>query len=141
MSIHGFHFRNGKVLTYSTTSTARRLQTCQTGKWTPSFTLDPLDLTEISRYPLSKPLQVLAVRKIAAKLSETKPEIVINTINPGLVNTELTRNMEGLLKIFMSILKFLVARSPEVASAILVHAATQGPESQGLYFVNCDLKK
>lgn len=93
------------------------------------------------RYPLSKLLQLFAFREIAARLTESHSPIVMNAISPGLVNTELTRNAEGTVRIFMAVLKFFLGRTPEVGSRTLVHAATVGSESHGLYFRSCDIKR
>jgi retinol dehydrogenase-12 len=60
-------------------------------------------------------------------------------INPGLVQTDLARNAKGLYKYFIMTLMFLAARTTEMGSRTLVHAATIGPESHGLYFSDCDV--
>ena len=93
------------------------------------------------RYPVSKLLQIFATREIAAKIADEKPKVVLNIISPGLVKTALTRDATGVTKIAMATAKFLIARTSEEGSRTLVHAATAGPESHGVYFVNCDLNK
>jgi len=93
------------------------------------------------RYPVSKLIQIFATREIAAKIADEKPKVVLNVISPGLTKTALTRDATGMMKVAMAISKFLMGRTSEEGSRTLVHAATAGPESHGLYFVNCDLKK
>lgn len=92
------------------------------------------------RYPVSKLLQVLCVRSIAAQMTARNDKITLNVMNPGLVQTELSRNSKGLAKYYLMILKFLFARRTEVGSRTLVHAATAaGVASHGLYFSDCDV--
>lgn len=41
--------------------------------------------------------------------------------------------------IIVAILRFFLARSTEVGSRTLVHAASQGPESHGQYLSDCEI--
>jgi len=85
------------------------------------------------RYEVSKLLEVFVVREMAARRpTETYP-VTINTVNPGLCQSELSR--EGGLAV--SILKFLLARSTEKGSRTLVHAAGAGAETHGQYLDMC----
>ncbi|TVY33409.1 Short chain dehydrogenase, partial [Lachnellula subtilissima] len=114
-------------------------------EWKAPNTLDKLNDEKTSnmpdRYPVSKLLQIFATREIAAKIADEKPKVVLNVISPGLTKTALTRDATGMTRVAMAISKFLMGRTSEEGSRTLVHAATAGPESHGLYFVNCDLKK
>ena len=92
-------------------------------------------------YPVSKLLQIFAVREIVARMASQQPGVILNNICPGLAKTELARNGTGMKRLMVEGMKILFARSAEEASRILVHAATVGPDSHGLYFTNCDIKK
>ncbi|TVY85019.1 Short-chain dehydrogenase/reductase tropG, partial [Lachnellula suecica] len=93
------------------------------------------------RYALSKLLQALATRELAAKLAYDGSKVTLNIINPGMAKTELGRSATGVLKVALGVGKFLMARTAEEASRTLVHAATAGPESHGMFISNCDVTK
>ncbi|KAL3423280.1 Retinol dehydrogenase 11 [Phlyctema vagabunda] len=102
---------------------------------------DPKTARMEDRYPASKLLQVFAFREIITRSAKKSPRVVINMLNPGLCKTELARNATGLVHVQMVIFKALVARSAEVGSRTLVHAATIGVESHGRYMSDCDVNK
>lgn len=90
------------------------------------------------RYPVSKLLEVLFVRELAAHTKESKNSgIIINLITPGLCHSELSREAG----IFLTILKFFLARTAEHGSRSLVNAAEGGPETHGQYLSNCGVKE
>lgn len=96
---------------------------------------DFLKLAHICRYNVSKLLEVLYTRELAARTKESgKPEVIINYLNPGLCHSSLAREIEGWGFYF---LKALLARSTEHGSRTLVHAAEAGPETHGQYLSNC----
>jgi len=83
----------------------------------------PKDMAE--RYPVSKFLDVIGARALADRISKDKdgkPLVIVNTVNPGLCHSELTR--EAGWGIY--VLKILLARNTEVGSRTLVHAAAAG---------------
>ncbi len=59
--------------------------------------------------------------------------MIINFLNPGLCHSELARD-SGWGLWFM---KLLLARTTEVGSRTLVHAATAGEETHGQYLDDC----
>lgn len=85
------------------------------------------------RYPTSKLLEVLVIRQIASKLEGSG--VIINMLNPGLCHSELARD-GGL---FLTFMKFLLARTTEVGSRTLVAAAVAGPESHGKYMTDAQI--
>ncbi|WYZ39610.1 hypothetical protein EsH8_III_001524 [Colletotrichum jinshuiense] len=85
-------------------------------------------------YPLSKLLEVLAVRTIAELHPASKYPVTINCLNPGLCHSELARDIDSW---GMTILKLLLARSTEYGSRTLVHAGSQGAETHGKYLSDC----
>ncbi|KAF7505166.1 hypothetical protein GJ744_001232 [Endocarpon pusillum] len=97
------------------------------------------------RYNVSKLLEVLFTRELAARSplpsqagnARGKGGVIINYLNPGLCHSELARNA-GLGLKFM---KFLLARSTEVGSRTLVHAASAGEETHGQYLSDCKVSR
>jgi len=66
----------------------------------------------------------------------TKPPI-IDTVNPGLCQSELTRDASGIVKAVIIIMKALMARTTEVGARTLVAGATAGDECHGQYMSDC----
>lgn len=79
------------------------------------------------RYPTSKLLGLLAIRKIAPELEGSG--VILNALNPGLCHSQLAR--EG--NAFLTVMKFFFARTTEIGSRTLVASAMAGPESHGKY--------
>jgi hypothetical protein len=48
-----------------------------------------------TRYPESKLLEVLLVRELVTQMSSTEPIVIVNMIDPGLCESELGRNGDG----------------------------------------------
>lgn len=94
-----------------------------------------------SSYQVSKLLQVIAVREIAALTVKKNPFILINSVSPRLCSTDLTRNAEGASAFVMPIIMRLLAWTPEEGSRTLVHATVAGPESHGVLLSECSVKK
>lgn len=92
--------------------------------------LDEKDKLRSDRYPVSKLLEVFVVRQIAPKLEGSR--VILNMLNPGLCHSELARDAGIVLKI----MKFLLARTTEVGSRLLVTAGAMGQESHGKYMTD-----
>jgi NAD(P)-dependent dehydrogenase (short-subunit alcohol dehydrogenase family) len=89
----------------------------------------------VDRYNVSKLLEVFFVRALAERYPATKFPITVNYVNPGLCHSELAREAGY----FLAVLKLLLARSTEVGSRTLVHAASQGSVSHGQYMSDCEI--
>lgn len=88
------------------------------------------------RYPVSKLVQLFAARELATRSkSAGKADVIINMPNPGLCQSELSR--EGGWSLV--IMKFLLARSTEYGSRTLVSAVESGPGTHGQYLSNCQV--
>lgn len=87
------------------------------------------------RYHVSKLLNVLWTRELASKVDPS--EIIINTVNPGLVKSNLNReNTNGMEKRFRD----LFGRTTEEGARTIVDAAViQGPQTHGGYLSECKL--
>ena len=66
-----------------------------------------------------------------------KPDVVINCLNPGLCHSELNRSAGGLRGYLLIAMRALLARTTEVGSRTLVHAAAGGKETHGQYLSDC----
>lgn len=86
------------------------------------------------QYPVSKLLGVFAVRAIAERNPAATFPVTINLVNPGLCHSELGRDYPTYA---FWLIKLVLARSTEVGSRTLVHAASQGADSHGKYMTDC----
>ncbi|KAH7903221.1 short-chain dehydrogenase [Hygrophoropsis aurantiaca] len=92
------------------------------------------------RYNLSKLLQVLFVRELAAHLPSPTP-VAASTLHPGLCHSAIDRDITGFLKYFLIVLKSFSARSTEMGSRTLVHPAVAPDERSrhGKYLSSCEV--
>lgn len=90
------------------------------------------------RYNVSKLLEVLTCREICSRHPQPYP-VTINFMNPGLCRSELAREITGPLSAAFSVMMVLLARTTEVGSRTLVHAALSGPETHGQYLADCEI--
>ncbi|RDA94586.1 hypothetical protein CP533_2426 [Ophiocordyceps camponoti-saundersi (nom. inval.)] len=82
----------------------------------------------VFRYGLSKLLQILIVREMAAHTEASFP-VTINCTNPGFCHSQLGREAGW----YLYIMRLLLARSTEVGSRTIVAGAAAGPETHGKY--------
>lgn len=91
-----------------------------------------------SRYSDSKLLEILVVRELAKEMDlSKKPSVILNCLNPALCRSELFRYAQWPLSWIMPIVLFLIARTSEMGSRVLVTAATAGEETHGKYNSDC----
>jgi hypothetical protein len=68
--------------------------------------------------------------------------VVINFVNPGLCNTELSSNAGWVQWLIIAFMRALVARSAEMGSRNLLYAAVvAGKDSNGKYISACEIKE
>ncbi|CRK29421.1 Short chain dehydrogenase atnD like protein [Verticillium longisporum] len=95
----------------------------------------------LDRYNVSKLLQVTIVKQLAAatRVPSYPPSerIIINTIHPGLCQTELFRSMPFPLNYPMKLGMRVFGRTSEMGSRCLLAGALAGEESHGRYMENC----
>ncbi|KAF3480834.1 uncharacterized protein GIQ15_06181 [Arthroderma uncinatum] len=90
------------------------------------------------RYYVSKLLQVLCMRALAADTAAKSPRVVVNAFTPGYCLTGLVNKMTGLWGLQLQIMKIL-ARTAEEGSRTLIHAASLGWEGHGQYLNDCKI--
>ena len=88
----------------------------------------------LDRYNVSKLMVAMTCREIVARHHGNYP-VVINYSNPGLCHSELLR--EVWLPAYL--IKLLLARTAEVGSRTLVHAASAGSASHGQYLSDAQI--
>lgn len=86
------------------------------------------------RYQVSKLLEVLVCREWARLHPQPDYPVVLNFVNPGFCHSELSREMSQ--DWGMWLMKKTLARTTEVGSRTLVHAALAGPDTHGAYLSN-----
>ncbi|KAL6401671.1 hypothetical protein AUP68_15549 [Ilyonectria robusta] len=91
------------------------------------------------RYNVSKMIQLLAVRELANKVTESSKagQVVVSILNPGWVRTNMGAGEKAGL--FAAFGRRFIARDAEVGSRTLVHAAEGAPETHGQYLSDCKL--
>ncbi|KAF2663427.1 NAD(P)-binding protein [Microthyrium microscopicum] len=102
-------------------------------------TLSESDTVMGPRYPLSKQLQLYAVRELAARFPVSQTNVVVNFVNPGFCRTELSRQATGLFKVRFAVMKTLVGRTAEMGSRTLMHGAVAGVQSHGKFLSDCEI--
>lgn len=96
------------------------------------------------RYNVSKLLEVMLVESFSEAMKQgpnaDKP-VIISAVNPGLCYSDIDRDLKGIAGFVFSALKAMMARTTEVGSRTLVHAAASGKESDGQYLSECRVTK
>lgn len=86
-------------------------------------------------------MEIFFVRELAARASAAdKPFVVVNTLNPGLCESTLLRDMDGLLAVAVAIYATLLQRKTHVGARTLVHATAAGKESHGQFLSACHVE-
>ncbi|UKZ74941.1 putative secondary metabolism biosynthetic enzyme [Trichoderma virens FT-333] len=88
-------------------------------------------------YPASKMMEILAVREIARLLPVARGGVIINSINPGLCETTLSRNAPEAFKTSLKELLGQCGRTAECGSRTLLAGAVAGEDSHGSYMDDC----
>lgn len=96
-------------------------------------------ILKISRYFVSKLVQLLMVRELANQISKSNlpGNITVSIVNPGFVKTEVMRNASVLFHLVFRPWRKLVARSTEEGARTILHAASSGKETHGQYLSDC----
>ncbi|KAH8689181.1 putative short chain dehydrogenase/ reductase [Talaromyces proteolyticus] len=93
----------------------------------------------MATYPLTKLLEILAVRYLAPVLPVSRTGVVINTVNPGLCKTELGRNAPPEFRQQLAEKHARYGRTAEDGSRTLLHGALAGKDSHGSYLSSCTI--
>lgn len=93
------------------------------------------------RYALSKLLQIMATRRLAALAPPARTGVVVNYVSPGLCNTGLARNASPSTKLSVGALRIAMGRSAEWGSRNVLHGLSVGEESHGKLLTYCEIKE
>lgn len=99
---------------------------------------DPKQARMFDRYNVSKLLEVFAVRYIARNHPVSQLHVTLNTLTPGLCDSELLREANPIVAAFAWLMKKLFARTTEVGARTLVHGGVAvGEETHGKFMQTC----
>lgn len=93
-----------------------------------------------NRYQVSKLIQLLCAREMAAQITSSNVPVTVNSVNPGFCESELNREGSWILWVVW-LLKMLLARTTEAGSRGLVWAGAMGEESHGAYVSDCRVEE
>lgn len=94
----------------------------------------------LDRYNVSKLLEVFVVRYIARTHPVSQLHVTLNTLTPGLCQSELLRDANPFMAAIAWLIKALVARTTEVGSRTLVHGGVAaGEETHGKFMSTCSV--
>lgn len=82
-------------------------------------------------------MEILAVREIAKQLPVSRGGVIMNTINPGLCETTLSRNAPQAFKDQLKQMWAQAGRTAECGSRTLLAGAVAGEDSHGAYMDDC----
>jgi retinol dehydrogenase-12 len=101
---------------------------------------DPKKARMHDRYNVSKLLEIFTVRHIARNHPVSQLHVTLNTLTPGLCESELLRDNNMFLTTIGWFIKKLFARTTEVGSRTLVHAGVAaGEETHGKFMSTCSV--
>ncbi|WYZ35904.1 hypothetical protein EsH8_X_000551 [Colletotrichum jinshuiense] len=85
------------------------------------------------RYNVTKLISLLLARELANTVTEKRGEVIVSTLNPGLVDTQILKHAGYWRGILLRLIFKGIARTPEEGSRTLVLAAEGGRETHGQY--------
>ncbi|KAM0151088.1 hypothetical protein ACHAQE_004549 [Botrytis cinerea] len=88
-------------------------------------------------YPLSKLLEIMAIRHLAGLLPLQQTGVVINLVCPGLCKTDLSRSVPPGLRERIAKQKEQFGRTAEDGSRTLLYGAIAGEKSHGCFLESC----
>lgn len=91
------------------------------------------------RYPLSKLMVTFAARELADLLPVSQTGVVVNSVNPGVCKTDLSRNAPAEFRRQLAEMHEKFGRTAEDGSRTLLHGAVGGKESHGRYLSDCEI--
>ncbi|KAF2812784.1 putative short-chain dehydrogenase/reductase family protein [Mytilinidion resinicola] len=97
------------------------------------------DAAIMSTYPLSKLLEVNAIRELASLLPLSRTGVVMNLVCPGLCKTDLGRNAPASFRETLAAMHAKSGRTAEDGSRTLLHGAVAGLESHGCFLSNAKI--
>ncbi|KAL6866728.1 NAD(P)-binding protein [Trichoderma novae-zelandiae] len=101
-------------------------------KWESDFT---------NRYTVTKLLEHMAARQLAALRPVPELGVIVNVVDPGFCKTGLNKELSLWTRAKAWFAKLALGRSAEMGSRTLVHAVKAGEESHGKYLTSCEIRE
>jgi NAD(P)-dependent dehydrogenase (short-subunit alcohol dehydrogenase family) len=93
----------------------------------------------LNSYPISKLMEILAVRHLAPLIPVSRTGVVLNLVCPGLCSTQLDRNAMPAFREDLAKQRAAYGRTAEDGSRTLLHAAMAGIHSHGELCGDCGI--
>lgn len=94
-----------------------------------------------SRYTVTKLLEHLATRELAALRPFSETGVIVNVVDPGLCKTGLNKELGLFTRAKAWCAKLIMGRSAEVGSRTLIHGVAADEESHGKYLTSCEIRE
>ncbi|KAE9401535.1 NAD(P)-binding protein [Gymnopus androsaceus JB14] len=92
---------------------------------------DPETFSTLNRYSDTKLLIGTFTRELATRINPA--QVIVHDVDPGILDTDLGRNVPGPLKPVAKVFGWMVAKPPHVGAAVVLHAVERGNESHGKF--------
>ncbi|EAT86631.1 hypothetical protein HBI56_129320 [Parastagonospora nodorum] len=92
------------------------------------------------RYPLTKLVQLYALREWATRYPAEKTNVIMNMTAPGVCSTGLARDTNARTRALIGTIRFIFARTPEEGSRTTVHGVVADKDSHGKFLSGCQIK-
>jgi retinol dehydrogenase-12 len=108
-----------------------------------SFQLNVISHLTNIRYNVSKMIELLCTRELAADItkSDKQGRLTISLINPGSVRTDIMREAGYWYSLYVAAFRSVLSRSAEEGGRTLVNAAEGGEKTHGAYLNDCKVGK
>jgi hypothetical protein len=94
-----------------------------------------------SRYPLTKLVEIYAVRAFANMYPSEKTNVIINMVSPGICSTGLARDTRRFVRAAQGVIRAVTARTAEQGSRTILHALLTEEDSHGKHLSGCKVKE
>lgn len=95
----------------------------------------------MKRYPLTKLVEIYAVRAFAEAYPFEKTNVVINMVSPGICTTGLGRDLSVGMRAAQGVIRTVFARTAEEGSRTILHALVETDASHGKHLSGCKIKE
>lgn len=91
------------------------------------------------RYNTTKLLQLAIMHRLASAADASgKGHVIMNSLNPGLVRSNLFRNIPFPISLLTDGINWVFGRTSEMASTTIIDSALQGEDSHDTYRSSCE---
>lgn len=95
-----------------------------------------------ARYNTTKLLQLVFMHRLALATNESgKGHVIMSSLNPGLVRSDIFRNVPFPFSLMVNGLNWIFGRTAEVASCTIIDSALQGEDSHDTFRSSCEQRR